>query len=410
MADNNERKSLNEQDIRSALKYLSSSDENATDNDASLVGGKYKVERMIGCEGQATVALATDVKLSRKVVLKIYHQSFSEQDKTRILNEGRALANIESPFVVKCFGAEDLDGNSLLVLEHIEGVTLEKYSIRSEKEMLHLFRQLTTGLQAVHKNGLLHLDLKPGNAVVTPEHQLKLIDFGLVQDIDNKTSSSSGSPAYMPPEIATQEQVDERTDVFGLGAIFYFMLTGRPLYESKTISECLEMARNAKITPVSDLAPNVSKRVAAICEKCLQKNPEDRFPNTQELLRNIDRLIKAKSRRMQLVAALVFVCLLAVCAAWSWKYLASREPDKNSNVTQAKRPKYKQYDFLPELDELYKGMRQVMYAMGDGDFKKATSHQNNVLVISEKQPFAAAFEKEARFKVRIFKERMAELL
>lgn len=320
-----------DQNIEDVLANLFDGDSgSATDK---LIAGKFAFKQLLGLEGQATVILAREISLNRDVVLKIYHAT-DQPAKTRLLNEGRAIVGIESRHVVKCLGIEENDDSMILVLEHIVGRTLD-HELESKKfstnEILKLFRQLVKGVEAVHERGLLHLDLKPGNVVVDQDRQCKLIDFGLTHQTETGQSSSAGTPAFMAPEVAdsnSPKHVDERTDIFGLGAVLYYMLTKKPPFEGESAESCKRRSRQAEIIPVGEIQPDVPAKVARLCMKCLSRLPHDRFASTKDLANELDANLPRVKRRSKapLIAAIALGLLVAVFAAI---YFRGDVPDKS---------------------------------------------------------------------------------
>ena len=160
---------------------------------------------------------------------------------------------------------------------------------------MYLLRQLCGALAEAHAAGLVHRDLKPGNVIVATlggqPDVAKLLDFGLVQDLSadaddrlTRTGTVLGTPAYMSPEQAAGESaVDARGDVYSLGAVAFFALTGRPPFQGKTLGQVLAAHRSEPPPSLTDLRPDVPADLAAVVARCLAKDPADRFPSAAEL-------------------------------------------------------------------------------------------------------------------------------
>ena len=262
--------------------------------------GKYAIQRILGCLGQATLVLAFDPDLHRQVVLKLYHSSASGQHRIRMFNEGRALARIDDACVASCHGVEEFAGQPYLVLEFVEGKSLQTVLAQrslSFQEAVAIFRQIVQGLSRVHEANLLHRDLKPANVMVKPDGHAKLIDFGLVQSVGTDScTDDSGTPAYMAPERLRRPKafVDQRSDIFGAGAILYEMLCGVPPFAAPSNEQGRELARKGKIESLARRNPKVPPWLAALCMKCVAVEPADRFHSASELLDAVERLDLAK--------------------------------------------------------------------------------------------------------------------
>ena len=167
--------------------------------------GKYEIQRMLGVGGQAICFLAIDKDLNRKVVLKLYKQSLSESRRNQIFQEGRALAKVHSPNIAQCYGVELFNDRPYLVLEYIEGETLENWvKNRTVAPTLvsDIVAQIATALESTHESQLLHLDVKPSNIIINSKHQISLIDFGLSQaTFGDKPETVAGSPSFLAPRM-----------------------------------------------------------------------------------------------------------------------------------------------------------------------------------------------------------------
>lgn len=304
--------------IDDALRELLN-DEGPDVSDSPVIAEKFQVQKLLGCSGQATIVLAFDQQLRRQVVLKIYHDSLSENQKTRVINEGRALARIKSQHVVQCYGVEEFDETLLLVLEYVEGQSLTDIVSRCEVEWAQIqewFRQLVEAIDAAHQQGVLHLDLTPSNVMITEDDQVKLIDFGLVRSILVSESSGSGTPAFMPPEIANRSiSVDERADIFGLGAVLFYMLGRRAPFEADNAEDEKRLAKGGTVANLNEtLGRDVPRNLADVCQRCLKKERAERFASARQILqlfepnRNTpDKVAFKKSRVLIVFTTLAFL-------------------------------------------------------------------------------------------------------
>jgi serine/threonine-protein kinase len=244
---------------------------------------KFEIVRPLGRSGQASTYLAFDPDLSRQVVLKLFHKARTPDAQETVLREGKALARVRSPYVAQCYSAERHDGIPYLVVEYVPGPTLaERQRTRpfTLDEGLELAEGLAEGLAAVHACGLLHRDVKPANVLLGDDGRPRLIDFGLAAPVaSDALQGVSGTPAYMAPEQARGqgERVDARTDVFGLGALLYTLLTGRPPYGGPNLQAVLDAARAGEVVPPDRIDPRLPRAVSELCMRCLARDPADRF-------------------------------------------------------------------------------------------------------------------------------------
>lgn len=251
--------------------------------------GKFRVVRLLGRGGQASAYEAFDPDLQRSVVLKVYDSAESAEEQETVLREGQSLARVRSPYVAQCHGAERHGKTPFLIVEHVSGETLSE-RIRREPptlvQALEWMNHLAEGVAAIHACGLLHRDLKPSNILIDQEGRPRIIDFGLATAVgDLESQVISGTPAYMAPEVARGEsqRIDARADVFGLGAVFYELLTGRPPYAGKEPVEIWKLAREGRVTPVQEVRANVPAPIAKLCMDCLTPTPDLRLESAAKL-------------------------------------------------------------------------------------------------------------------------------
>jgi serine/threonine protein kinase len=257
--------------------------------------GKYQVVNLLGAGGQAQTYLAFDPDLKRRVVLKLYHRAHGLDQQEQVLKEGRALARVQSPYLARCFSAER-DANAVyLVMEYVPGRTLDA-TLRDRElgvdQAVRLVEHVAEGLKAIHAAGLLHRDLKPSNILIGDDGMPRLIDFGLAAPLaSDELHGMSGSLPYMSPEQARGqgERVDARTDVFGLGAVLYELITGRPPYHDRDPEKLADLARRSETTPPRELKRSIPKPLERLCLKALAADPAKRFGSADELNRALRR-------------------------------------------------------------------------------------------------------------------------
>jgi tRNA A-37 threonylcarbamoyl transferase component Bud32 len=296
----------------------------ALDNAPAKMLGHYQLLRMLGKGGQASTYLARDTSLQRVVVLKRYHSSRTPDGREAVLSEGRSLVRVRSPYVAPCHGVEFEGDETILVVEHIPGRTLAKLDAADRLQFTRsafLIEQIAEGLAEVHACGLLHRDIKPENIILGDDGRPRLVDFGLAAPFASASLQSiSGSPPYMAPEqaLGKGERIDGRTDIFGLGAVLYFLLTGGPPHQGKTRGEVLASAVECRPERPRAKEPRVPRSLERICLKAMQADPFNRYASAIEFKRALQRLRRRRGRHVPIAVAALAVALAGACALWIW--------------------------------------------------------------------------------------------
>jgi hypothetical protein len=296
----------------------------------SLVG-KYEVVRPLGRGGQASALLAFDPDLRRHVVVKRYHAALTAAQQDAVLKEGQALARVRSPYVAQCYSAERAEDIPFLVVEYVPGKSLAEAQRQEPCDLdatLRLLGRLAEGLAAVHACGLLHRDIKPGNIVLGDDGLPRLVDFGFASPLAGEDLRRiSGTLPYMAPEQARgeSERIDARTDIYGLGAVLYELLTGQPPHGGRDQAALWREVREGKVMPAAQRNPQVPPAVNDLCMRCLAADPAQRFASAAELAEAIRRLERQRrparwmTWRTALLAAGAAAALLAgVLVWWGW--------------------------------------------------------------------------------------------
>ncbi|MFO0978391.1 MAG: serine/threonine-protein kinase [Planctomycetaceae bacterium] len=272
----------------------------------------FRILRLLGRGGQSKVYLAEELPACRCVALKLIPVSHedSERQREQWLSEVRAAASIEHQNVVRLYRVEETLDHFLLVFEHINGGTLRDWlSIPvSQIQIARLVEILARTVHQIHQRGILHLDLKPSNILMETSSGTswelavpKIADFGVSSrrsrlDGDGRKQCPRwvrGTPSYMAPEqiLGVEDLLTSATDVYGLGAVLYCMLTGRPPLTFETGSDSLEQLLASDIVAPADVDPAVDQRLSEIAMKCLRRQPEDRFQTAIELSESLNEWI-----------------------------------------------------------------------------------------------------------------------
>ena len=262
----------------------------------------YKIVEKLGEGGMGVVYKADDTKLKRFVALKFLQPQAFENDehRQRFIREAQTAAVLDHPNICTIYEIDEQDGLIFISMAYIEGESL-KEKVRSGPmavdDVLDIARQVAQGLDAAHKRGIVHRDIKSANIMVTPGGQARITDFGLAKtsggaDI-SKTTRSVGTAAYMSPEQGRGETVDHRTDIWSLGVVMYEMLTGQLPFRGEYDAAVIYSLVNEDPKPIEKLRPNVPDAVQRIVERAMEKEPEDRFQTAAEFLSALRSPLKA---------------------------------------------------------------------------------------------------------------------
>ena len=265
--------------------------------------GSYEVVERLGAGGMGEVYRARDTRLGRMVAIKALRSGADPELLHRLEREARAASTLNHANIVHIYDVGEVAGRGpYVVMELVEGETLRRRLRRGPlplAEALDLAAQLADGLAKAHRAGIVHRDLKPENVMVTPDGVLKILDFGLAKvlaaplgDVEaGQTLSRHGTRAgvllgtleYMSPEQASGRPVDRRTDQFSLGLIVHEMLTGRPAFLRDTPAQVLAAVIERDPEPLARTRSDVPAGLEALVIRCLQKDPERRFPKTDDV-------------------------------------------------------------------------------------------------------------------------------
>jgi len=273
--------------------------------EAPLTGQKishYEIVAKLGEGGMGIVYRAFDTQLLRPVALKVLsHNALADPESNRrFLREARAASALNHPNIAHVYEVGEADGTRFIVMEHIEGRTLAA-TIREGP--LDFARVLDLGVQAAdalaeaHERGIIHRDVKPSNVMITPRGQLKILDFGLAK-INSKPAHQEasfidrsltrpgivmGTTRYMSPEQVLGHDVDQRTDIFSLGIVFYEMVTGHQAFAGGTATETMDRILHSAPEPIASFRAKARPELERIIWKCLEKDREKRYASAREL-------------------------------------------------------------------------------------------------------------------------------
>jgi eukaryotic-like serine/threonine-protein kinase len=267
-----------------------------------LIDQKYRIVRLLGKGGMGSVYAAENIRVDRRVAIKVMHQARSPQDIARFEREARA-AQIGSPHIVQVFDLGYLAATApYMVMEYLAGETLGERLQRVRRlqafELLPIARQILDGLGAAHRAGIIHRDLKPDNVFLArieadESEVVKLLDFGISKftDAARKASEVSltrsgvavGTPHYMSPEqVQGSKELDIRTDLYSLGVIFYRCLSGQLPFQSEDVAPLLVQILLEEPTPLHEVCPDIDRELSALIARSMARRAEDRFQTAGE--------------------------------------------------------------------------------------------------------------------------------
>lgn len=268
--------------------------------EGAVIDDRYEILKELGRGGMARVYLAHDRVLGEKVALKIWHSDLMATAATahRLLREVKLARSILHPNVVRLFELGVHRGARYVTMEYVHGVSLDAIVRRTgpipPRLWWKLAVQVVEGLKAAHDAGVIHRDLKPQNIMVTQDGRAKILDFGIagvLDDVDlTQTQSIVGSPKYMAPEQIQGHRPDVRTDLYALGAIFYFMLTGREAFSGDTVQAILAKQLTEMPPPLRRWVPTLPAFLDDWVLRLLAKRMEDRPPHCAAVLEFLYRI------------------------------------------------------------------------------------------------------------------------
>ncbi len=324
--------------------------------------GTYDIERELGAGGMATVYLARDLKHDRRVAIKVLRPELAAAlGPDRFPREIRIVAQLQHPHVLPLHDSGERDGFLYYVMPFVEGESLRTKLDREGQLPIHdavrILREVVDALSHAHAHGVLHRDIKPDNVMLSGRHAM-VMDFGVAKAVSNAGGEALttvgvavGTPQYMSPEQATGEvNVDHRSDVYSIGTLAYELLTGEPPFTGKTAQAILSAQVLEKPKPVTDIRPSVPAPLVALIDRCLEKNPADRWQSAEEILKELEaiatpsggitptttRPVKAVAPAATPVAAqrgfprwaigAIAAVVIAAAAFGGWKMLAGGPP------------------------------------------------------------------------------------
>jgi serine/threonine protein kinase len=264
----------------------------------AVAAGRYRVERLLGHGGMASVYLARDGELDRPVALKLLAEHLADDQifRERFVREARLAARLSHANVVQVYDAGEENDRPFIVMEFVPGKTLAEILTARGKlpvaEAVEIARQGALGLESAHAAGLIHRDIKPQNLLVREDGVVKIADFGIARAAEGshvtQLGTVLGTAAYLAPEQALGEEVTYAADIYSLGAVLYELLTGRTPFEFSTLASLAQKQRDGVITPVRDLEHAVPDGLEALVMQCLARDPRFRPASAADVARALE--------------------------------------------------------------------------------------------------------------------------
>jgi TolB-like protein len=258
----------------------------------------YKIIDKLGEGGMGVVYRAEDTRLKRIVALKFLPPDLTRDAaaKARFIHEAQAASSLEHPNICAIHEIRDTpEGQMFICMSYYPGEILKK-TIESgplpAETAIDIALQIARGLLRAHEAGVVHRDVKPANIIVTDRSEVKILDFGLAklagQSGLTKSGTTVGTVAYMSPEQAKGEAVDQRADIWSLGIVLYEMMCGRVPFTSEYEQATIYLILNNEPTPIADLRPDAPRELQGIIDRCLAKNPEGRYSSAEALIDDLE--------------------------------------------------------------------------------------------------------------------------
>ncbi|MGI8702588.1 MAG: protein kinase domain-containing protein [Nocardioidaceae bacterium] len=268
-----------------------------------LLDERYRVEAKIARGGMATVYVATDLRLDRRIALKVMPHALADDDDftSRFVREARAAARLTHPNVVAVYDQGEDDGVLFLAMEYVDGRRTLRDLVREQAPLppgsaLAIFEEILRAMAAAHESGIIHRDIKPENVLIGPRGQVKVADFGLARAISSSTSATAtggvlmGTVSYLPPELVTDGRADSRSDVYSLGVVLFELLTGQKPHTGETPIQVAYKHVHEDVPAPSSLTPGIPPYLDAYVARATSRSREVRPADASVMLHQLRRV------------------------------------------------------------------------------------------------------------------------
>jgi len=292
-----------------------------------VLGGRYEVLQLLGEGGMGAVYKAKDRELDRFVALKVIRRDLASNAAivARFKQELLLSHQVTHKNVIRIYDLADADGVKFITMEFIEGADLRRLLMERGKytpeEAVETIRETCFALYAAHSVGVIHRDLKPQNIMRDMQGRTLVMDFGLARSVDSdgmtNTGALVGTMEYMSPEQAVGKELDQRSDIFALGLVFFELLTGNTPYKADTAIASLLKRNQERAIPAVDMDPSIPKGLSDIVAKCLEREVDQRYQTVQEILNDLDAWQGKRPVSASLISA-PFPTSKKALPVWQW--------------------------------------------------------------------------------------------
>lgn len=270
----------------------------------TILDDRYQLTERIGEGGMAEVYLGTDIRLKRDIAVKVLRPQYSsdKQFLDRFLDEARAMAGFSHPNIVNVYDAGRERGRSYIVMEYVPGTDLRRLlkerGALPVKDALQIAEQVSQGVAAAHRKGIVHRDIKPGNVLITPDGDVKVADFGIARAVSDSKHLTEpgvvwGTTAYLSPEQIRGDGATPSSDVYSIGVVLYEMLAGSPPFQGEDrVAIALQHLHDAP-PRLSERNPHVPRGVEYMIDRAMAKAPEQRFEDADAFVQVLRGYLRA---------------------------------------------------------------------------------------------------------------------
>ncbi|MCX6555282.1 MAG: serine/threonine-protein kinase, partial [Candidatus Aminicenantes bacterium] len=271
--------------------------------------GKYTINAEIAKGGMGVLYRALDPFIGRTVAIKtirldiLQQTTGKEEALKRFLREAQSVGNLSHPNIVTIYDVGEDEGLIYIAMEYVDGHSLEDLLKQNKKfsldEIVQLFSQIGAALDYAHRKGIVHRDIKPANILVDANHKVTIVDFGIARTSAStmtQTGMLMGTPRYMSPEQITGKKVDNRADIFSLGAILYELLTQCNPFEGESITTVIYKIMHAELRPISEFNKQLPAELDGVVRKALARDADARYQTCHELVDDLKKYSLSKGR------------------------------------------------------------------------------------------------------------------
>src|SRR5215813_502640 len=279
-----------------------------SNSDGRMTGsnfGPYSIRELIGSGGMGEVYLAEDNRLGRKIALKLLNPVLLADKvwRVRFLREARLASGLDHPNICTVYEVGEIQDQPFIAMQYVEGDTLKRLVSQrrlSLKSVISIGLQVADALALAHQKGVIHRDIKSANILITPRGQAKVLDFGLAKSLEQTelekstsltmTGEVMGTPAFMSPEQARGEPVDQRSDIFSFGIVLYEMATGRTPFNGTSKADVISSMLKDKQVPAAEMNRQTPQFLSSVIDRALEKSPAKRYQSIVEMTRDLQRI------------------------------------------------------------------------------------------------------------------------